>query len=210
MDLVTREGDRCEMDSHADTTTGGSNFELVYDTGQRVEVSPFSEEYEALQDIPIGTGVTAYDCPKSGTTYLLVFHQMMYFGERLGVSLICPNQIRSHGHKVQDTPTQYDANSAHAILTEQVAGDGLELEIKLTLEGVISRKPSSKELQDCPRITMTSDEQWDPHDASFADEERRVSALILAHQTKRVARFSIKKDRSLHYPSLMMDYSTLD
>ena len=55
MDAVFSEANRCEMDSHADTTVCGANFVNIGDTGETVEVSPFTQEYEAIPDIPIGS-----------------------------------------------------------------------------------------------------------------------------------------------------------
>ena len=62
------------MDSHADTCTGGPEFVLLDGTTSKlVEVSGFSGEFDTIKDIPIGTCVTAYDDPETGTTTLLMF-----------------------------------------------------------------------------------------------------------------------------------------
>jgi hypothetical protein len=43
---------RCEIDSHADTCVAGANF-LAWDfTGITCEVSPFTDEYESMKDVP--------------------------------------------------------------------------------------------------------------------------------------------------------------
>ena len=87
----------CELDSHADTTCFGSNFTLVYSTDQRCDVAPYSSEYKAMEDIPIVGAATAYDDQTTGQTTILLFHQGLWFGNKLDHSLINPNQLRSFG-----------------------------------------------------------------------------------------------------------------
>ena len=61
-----------ELDSHADTIVGGSNCVLIETTGRIVSVLPYNDEYESIDDIPIATIATAYDCPLSGQVYISV------------------------------------------------------------------------------------------------------------------------------------------
>ena len=97
------------LDLHADTCTGGPEFVLIDGTASKVvEVSGFSKEFGPIRDIPVGTCATAYDDPNIGSTVLLMFGEMLYFGERLDHSLLCPNRIREHGNIVEDIPRQYD------------------------------------------------------------------------------------------------------
>ena len=93
---------RTELDSHADTCVAGANFALYAETGEKVMVSPFSREYVALPDIPVGTVMTVYDDPRDGQSYLLVIHEALYFSDRMSHALICPNQLQSFGIKVHD------------------------------------------------------------------------------------------------------------
>ena len=96
--------DRSKMDSHADTCVAGCNMVVLEDTGQTVSVTLFTSEYNALKGIPIVSAATAYDCPTDGETYLLIFNECLFLGERLPVSLLCPNQLRAFGLSVCDTP----------------------------------------------------------------------------------------------------------
>ena len=98
------------FDSHADTSAGGSNFIMLDRPEQvhnHVDVSPFSDEYEPIKGIPVATCATAYTDPVNGEVYILVFHQMLYFGKKLSHSLICPNQIRDNGNSVEECPRMY-------------------------------------------------------------------------------------------------------
>jgi hypothetical protein len=105
---------RSELDSHADTCCGGTNTVVIELTGVNVNVKPFSDEYEAMKDIPVATLGTAYDTA-DGETYILVLHEALYFGDALQQSLWCPNQLRSNGIVVEDVPQQFDKTSSHSI-----------------------------------------------------------------------------------------------
>ena len=53
--------------------------------------------------VPIVSGATAYDCPYSGITYILVLNKALYYGMRLDHSLINPNQVRQFGIPLWDS-----------------------------------------------------------------------------------------------------------
>ena len=90
--LDNEKAKRSDLDSHADTTVGGANTVVIEPTGQTVSISPFSGEYDPMDAIPIANIGTVYDCPTTGMSHLLVFHESLFLGDRLGHSLICPNQ----------------------------------------------------------------------------------------------------------------------
>lgn len=126
---------RGELDSHADTTVAGANMVLLEETGVKVSVSAFSPQHKAIKDIPIGSCALAYDDENTGNTYILVFNEMMYFGNKMPQSLINPNQVRAQEHLVRDCPQQYDGELTHSIITS------CGLEIPLHMMGVISYVP---------------------------------------------------------------------
>ena len=114
---------RFELDTHADTTAAGNDMLLLDDMEkitQFVDVAPFADSYEAIKNVPIGTCAAAYDCVKTGTVYILVFGQVLYFGDQLGASLVCPNQVRAAGNLVEDCPRQYDPSSQHGITVKDI------------------------------------------------------------------------------------------
>ncbi|KAI2498496.1 Reverse transcriptase (RNA-dependent DNA polymerase) [Fragilaria crotonensis] len=165
--------DRSEMDSHADTCVAGCNMVVLEDTGQTVSVTPFTSEYNALKGIPIVSAATAYDCPTDGETYLLIFNECLFLGERLPVSLLCPNQLRAFGLSVCDTPQQFDADSPH-----DISFPDSKLRIPLEMEGVVSyftsRRPTDDEIANCTRLEMTSDAAWDPRSPHFRQAETQL------------------------------------
>ena len=169
--------DRCELDSHADTTVGGSNCVLLCAGNETATVHSFSEESKPFKNVPIGTIATAWVDPKTAETFILVFPESLYFGKRLCHSLICPNQLRSYGVAVNDVPRQFDGQSTHSIV---VSGDDDGIEIPLDMNGVISyfasHRPSDDELENCTRIVMCSDKPWVPNDPLFAEQELAASS----------------------------------
>ena len=169
------EENRCELDTHADTGVGGSNMAVLRYSGKQVTVSGFSDEREKFSNVPIATLATAYDCPNTGRTWILVFNQFLYFGDRMNHSLICPNQLRDFGVKVYDTPKQFDSSSPHAIETDQLK---IPLQLKGVISGFITRKPSEEELEDEDniQIIMTASTEWMPHsrDMELAEEQAEV------------------------------------
>lgn len=146
---------------------------LLEDTGLTVSVTPFTTEYNALRGVPIASAATAYDCPTSGETHLLIFNECLFLGERLPVSLLCPNQMRAFGLSIRDTPQQLDADLSH-----DVSFPDNKLRIPLEMEGVVSyfttRKPTDDELARCARLQMTSDMSWDPRSTHFGQTEQQL------------------------------------
>ena len=136
---------RTALDSHADTCCAGSNMQVLELTGEKVTVSPYSDTYKAVTDIPIATVVTVWEDPKNGQAWMLVIHEALFFGSKLKESLLCPNQLRAAGNIVQDAPRQFDASSSHSIT---VPGS---VEIPLQMHGVISfletRLPTMEEIE---------------------------------------------------------------
>ncbi len=167
-----------ELDSHADTCVAGANCVMFEDTGQRVRVSAYNEVYDPVEDVPIGTALTAWTSPEIGETFIFVLNQALIFGDSLKHTLLCPNQLRAHGLQVSDVPKQFDKNSSHSIFIPEH-----DLRIPLGLRGVISRfethKPTRQEIENCAWIELTGPDEWDPHSPTFAErEERNVSGTL--------------------------------
>ena len=71
---------RIELDTHAYTTVLGSNCVVLSYTGKECEVSPYSSQYEAVQNVPVVTGATVWTNAADGTAYLLIFHESLWMG----------------------------------------------------------------------------------------------------------------------------------
>jgi hypothetical protein len=170
---------RCELDSHADTWVAGNNsLEIDHIDGRTVTVAPYTKEYEPKPGVRISTVAYLWEEPESGKPYVLIVHEALYFGDELEGSLMNPNQIRDNGIRVDDVPRQFDRTSTHSIHIPEH-----EITIPLSLNGVVSgfecRKPTWEEYEMNPKIELTSNKQWNPLSADFAERERRVAAVAI-------------------------------
>jgi len=177
----------CELDSHADTSVAGPSFVVLEYSDMTCNVSPFAKTYETKTNVPIVKAATAYDDPKTGTTYILVLGQALYFGEDVEASLLCPNMLRANGLIVQDVPVHlsHDGTSSHSII------------IPLSLNGCFSsiptRTPTMEEIETCRWLVLTNDAPWEPSTIPFSDyEEAAIHAQLkgtpMARQLYSIAR----------------------
>ena len=158
-----------ELDAHADTTVLGSNCVVLSYMGKECEVSPYSSQYEAVQNVPVVTGATVRTNAADGTAYLLIFHESLWMGDKLDHSLVNPNQLQAYGVSVQDNP--FDAKPL-SITTNDIS-------VELYLEGTIicedTRTPTESELSQLPRLILTSPHDWDPHNVCFLSSSGQSS-----------------------------------
>ena len=102
-----------EIDIRADTICAGKASRVIEYTDQVCDVSPFTSEYEPMRNIPVAKTATAYDHPNDHETYILVTAQSLYFGDKLENTLLCLNQVRSHGIERLNTNSSSYPNSPH-------------------------------------------------------------------------------------------------
>ena len=93
---------RSELDSHADTIVAGKNCIVLKYTAKTCEVSPYSEEYEPVKNVPVVQAATGYTT-STGNHYVLILNEALYMPS-LDHSLINPNQLRHYQAKVEDNP----------------------------------------------------------------------------------------------------------
>jgi hypothetical protein len=80
-----------ENDTHTDTCVCGTTFTVVEDTAQVCDVSPFSNEYQAMKDMPIISAATTYTNPTNGESVILLVNQALWFRKAMPNSLFSPN-----------------------------------------------------------------------------------------------------------------------
>jgi hypothetical protein len=171
---VRRDLNQLEPDSHADMCVAGVNTRVTDYTDTKVSVSPFSDSYEAIKDVPIATVATASDDPATGEVTVIYIHEALYFGDKMSNTRHCPNQLRANRWKVQDMPKHFNAESAHAIIDP--TGN---LWMPLEMSCVISFLPwriADEELETCVSYDLTSDVPWEPYSPSFREQEQWTAA----------------------------------
>jgi hypothetical protein len=76
-----------ELNTHADTCVAGKNFIVLSFTGRECDVYPYSQQYEAVRNIPIVSAATAIQHPNLGETLILVFNRNRVTLTQLGHQL---------------------------------------------------------------------------------------------------------------------------
>jgi hypothetical protein len=154
---------KMELDSHADTVVLGKNCIVMQYTGRECDVSPYTDTYTPIRNVPIVTGATAWTCPNTSETFILIMNEALWMGESLDHSLVNPNQLRQYGVSVQDNP--YENTPMHII------GQQDEVYIPLQSCGTTiymdTRTPTQAELHECPHVVLTSTAHWDPNEIQF-------------------------------------------
>ena len=158
-----------ELDSHADTTVLGKNCIVLNYTERECDVAPYSDEYQKMENIPVVTGATAWTCQETGETVILVFHEALWFGDRLDHSLINPNQVRHNGLELNDNPYGHEPmgmtlDDVHPFIPFASAGTTIFFD---------TRTPTADELENCRHMVMTSKHPWNPHDVCFPNGSTR-------------------------------------
>ena len=128
---------------------------LAY-SGKECDVSPYADEYDAIKNIPVVMGATVWTNSQNGVPILRVFNEVLWMGDRLHHMLINPNQLRSYGVDVQDNPF---AKEDLTIITDD---NIIPLDTQATTIFFDTRSPTEVELQQLPRVVLTSAIDWAP------------------------------------------------
>ena len=92
------------------------------------------------------SAVIAYDHPKSGDTYMLVLHQAILI-HQMENNILCPLHMRDNNVRVNDEPhfmALTPTDNYHAIVINGSDQDQQQVNIPLSIRGVISYLPSRK------------------------------------------------------------------
>ena len=159
-----------EMDSHADTCVLGRNFVLLHSTGRVCDVFPYTDTYDGITGVQIVTGATAWTCPNTGETFILIIPEALWMYDKMSHSLVNPNQLRAFGSLVQDNPF---AGSLSLTDPED------EVRVPMYLEGTnivfATRTPSQFQLDNCKHVQLCSEHEWNP--ASLKIPSSGISAV---------------------------------
>ena len=170
-----------ELDSHADMVVLGSNAVVLHYTGNECKVSPYSNEYEAISNMPVVHGATLWTDQNDNQGYILVFNEALWMGDSLPHSLINPNQLRAYGTLVQDNPFSHDP-----LVIEPPNND---VAIPLSTLGTIiytdTHIPTQEELAALPHGVSTPDSPWDPHHIQFPSHDMEVVKINATQAHKR-------------------------
>ena len=151
-----------ELDSHTDTVLG-SNCVVLHHTGKVCEVSLYSDEYEAIIDVPVVHCATLWTDTIDNQEYILIFNKALWMGSTLSHTLINPNQLCEHGMLVQDNPFA-SSPLAISLLHSDIL---IPLHTLGTVIYTDTRAPNLTEIATLPHLVLTSDADWDLHNVQF-------------------------------------------
>jgi hypothetical protein len=162
---------RADIDTRADTVCAGKAFRLYDQTDRVCDVGGYHESLPSLKNVPIGTAATAYD-HADGNTYILAFHEALYFGDSMATSLIPPAQLQANGMVVDTCLKQFsNGRSLHGIYMPLE-----DITIPFQNSGIISylpiRLPTDRDMDDCKWLWMTSDAPWEPYGNFYTEREQ--------------------------------------
>ena len=84
-------------DTNADTCCLGRNWIITAYSRITADIYAYDKSIKPVENVPIVQAVTAYDCHHTKKMYLLQINEDLYYGNKLDLSLINPNQICAHG-----------------------------------------------------------------------------------------------------------------
>ena len=167
---------RTELDSHAMSPVVGYNSYVWRDTGQFVDVSPFTSSLGKLTRIQVVDALIQYECPLTVKNYILVIYNALYVPE-MKHNLLTPFLVREAGIELNETPKIQAEDPSMEYHSMYFKNE--DLRIHLGLQGIISyftsRKPTMEEVASLPRIDLTPDRhKWDPHDNMYSRHEESM------------------------------------
>ena len=193
---------RCELDTRADTICAGTNCRPITFTGQQCEVKGFSEDFEPITDVPVATVATAWCDGDGGPTYILIFNEALYFGDKLDHSLINPNQLRHYGIRVHDNPYETDPTRQMGIELY----DDILLPFHATGATIFfdTFYPSDRDMETCTHIVLSSDREWNPSDIKMHPLDHEHTRII--EHVRLAQRDNINRDHHRHETDLQLFY----
>ena len=141
----------------------GKNFISIAYTNCIDDVYPYSDSYESLENVQIISRATAYDHPNSNT-YILIFHELLYYGKHMKHSLINSNHIWFNVLDFFDNPIHDD--ELYIKIDNEL---NVPVQFKATKCIFMSRMPTRAELDTWQHFDMKSHNEWNPDSVNIRD-----------------------------------------
>ena len=81
---------RIELDIHAETIVFGQSFIFLPDTGRECDVSPYTDEYEAIKNVPIVSAATSWSSSELAETFIIILHEGLWMNTTMEHTLVKP------------------------------------------------------------------------------------------------------------------------
>ena len=154
-------GCRLGFDSWADTSCSGKHaYVESFVEGQSVTATGFTTTLGKMENLPIANVIYAYDTNDGNTILLENFHTI-YLGENMTDSLINPIQAEDNDVRIDIRPKRFYPNEDCQCIRFP-DGTSLPLQYDGVLPYLPVRRPTADELDSCQRLSLTSDNNWNP------------------------------------------------
>jgi hypothetical protein len=170
------EGNRSDLDSHADCCVCGKEVLVLNYFDREVTVTGWDPEGET-QSLRIVSAAMGYKIPQAGQNVLLIVHQII-FSPSLNHNMLGTMQMRLHDVIVNERPKFESLNPTKLSHSVSVRGDNVEdvLVIPLELHGMVSCfptfKPTQLEFEICDRYELTYESpEYAPSTTTFHEQE---------------------------------------
>jgi hypothetical protein len=133
-------------------------------TGEQCDVTPYTNDYQPITNVQVVNAVTAFTDESTGVTSILHFNQVLWYGNRMKMSLLNPTQLRHFGIAVSDDPSDN---------TRPFGISGDDLFIPFLMDGTTvyfeTRVPTEWELENCKHVEMKDDSLWNPSQVTISN-----------------------------------------
>ena len=143
---------RIELDTHSDTILFGKSYILLSETGQERDVSPYTDKYEAIKNVPIFLIETAWTSLELAKTFIIILHEGLWVNNTMDHTLVNTNQLKHFGVTVQENP--YSSSQLY------IESPDRDFMLPLIMEGTNildhTRTRTREELATCRHIVLSS------------------------------------------------------
>ena len=143
-----------------------------------VNVTPFSDDFGMMPEVPVVHAAVAYDCHITGSTTILIINNALYIAE-MEHNLLPPIMMRLNGIMVDECPKFLSHNptiDSHSIFFP-IKKARFPLDLHGTTSYIPTRRPKGlQEVNQYHNLTLTSEHpEWDPSSPIFSQQERAMT-----------------------------------
>ena len=92
---------RTELNSHAKSPVFGENAMILYKTEMKVTVTPLSDDFYMIHEVPVVHAAVSCDYPITGNSTILIINIVLYIRE-MEHNLLAPIMMRLNGLLVDE------------------------------------------------------------------------------------------------------------
>jgi hypothetical protein len=160
-------GTKLGLDTWADTGCSGKHaFVEEFIEGRTVTATGFTSSLGSMNVMPMANVLYAYDSD-DGEVFILEHNNTIYLGDKLIDSLANPLQSELHGVRIDLRPQEFYPHDDRAQSIEFPDSTTIPIIFDGILPYIPVWRPTPDEVANCRRISLTSTDEWNPHDVNL-------------------------------------------